>query len=76
MDVVHFGIMMILNLGIGLLTPPVGAVLFIGSAISGIKLEKLSKAMLPFYLVMVGTLLIITFVPEIVMFFPNLFLSD
>lgn len=72
MDPVHFGVIMILNLGIGLITPPVGAVLFVGSAISKIKIELLSKSMLPFYGVMVVVLLLITFVPQITMFLPNL----
>lgn len=71
-DPVHFGIIMIFNLGIGLITPPVGVILFIGSAISKIKIEKLARAMVPFYIVMLITLLIITFYPELVMFLPNL----
>ena len=71
-DPVHFGVIMMLNLGIGLLTPPVGTTLFIGSAISGIKIERLSRTLLPFYLVMIGVLLLITYVPAIVMFIPRL----
>jgi len=71
-DPVHFGIIMILNLGMGLLTPPVGAVLFIGSGISGIKVDKLSKAMIPFYFVMFGVLLLITYIPALSMTIPNL----
>ena len=47
MDPVHYGAMMVLNLGIGVLTPPVGTTLFIGSAISGLKIEKLAKSMIP-----------------------------
>lgn len=73
MSPVHFGVVMILNLGIGLITPPVGGVLFIGSAISGLSIEKLSKAMIPFYVVMIGVLLAITFIPELVLFLPGLF---
>jgi tripartite ATP-independent transporter DctM subunit len=73
MDPVHFGVVMILNLGIGLITPPVGGVLFIGSAISGINIEHLSKAMVPFYLVMIVVLMAITFVPQIVMTLPDFF---
>ena len=69
---VQFGIMMILNCGIGLLTPPVGAVLFIGSAVGKVKMEKVVKATLPFYLCMILVLLLLTFVPEISMFLPNL----
>ncbi|MBO4902081.1 MAG: TRAP transporter large permease [Lachnospiraceae bacterium] len=69
---VQFGIIMVLNCGIGLLTPPVGAVLFIGSAVGHCKMEKVVKATLPFYICMVATLLLVTFVPEIAMFLPNL----
>lgn len=69
---IQFGIMMILNCGIGLLTPPVGAVLFIGSAVGKVKMERVVKATLPFYLCMIIALLLITFVPEISMFLPNL----
>lgn len=69
---VQFGIMMILNCGIGLLTPPVGAVLFIGSAVGKVKMEKVVKATLPFYLCMIITLILITFFPGISMCIPNL----
>lgn len=69
---VQFGIIMVLNCGIGLLTPPVGAVLFIGSAVGKIQMEKVVRAMMPFYVAMVGTLLLITFIPEISMFLPSL----
>ncbi len=69
---VQFGVMMILNCGIGLLTPPVGAVLFIGSAVGKVKMEKVVKATLPFYLCMILVLMLLTFVPEISMLLPNL----
>ncbi len=72
-DPVHFGMIMMLNLGVGLLTPPVGGTLFVGSAIGGISIERLSKAMLPFYAVLIATLMVITYIPQIVMFLPNLF---
>ncbi|MEW6624545.1 MAG: TRAP transporter large permease [Bacillota bacterium] len=72
-DPVHFGVVMMLNLGIGLLTPPVGGTLFVGSAIGGVSIEKLSRAMLPFYAVMIGVLLIITYIPQLVMFIPKMF---
>ncbi|KAF5029798.1 C4-dicarboxylate TRAP transporter large permease protein DctM [anaerobic digester metagenome] len=65
--------MMVLNCGIGLLTPPVGAVLFIGSAISKVPMERVVKATLPFYLCMIITLLLVTFIPAISMVLPNLF---
>ena len=77
-DPIQFGIMMILNCGIGLLTPPVGAVLFIGSAIAkktdrNCSMEKVVKATLPFYLCMIVALLLITFIPAISLFLPSLF---
>ena len=71
-DPIQFGIIMVLNCGIGLLTPPVGAVLFIGSAVAKLKMEKVVKATLPFYLCMIIALLLITFIPQISMFLPNL----
>ena len=71
-DPIQFGVMVILNCGIGLLTPPVGAVLFIGSAVAKLPMEKVVKATLPFYLCMIITLLLVTFVPAISMFIPTL----
>ena len=71
-DPIQFGVMVILNCGIGLLTPTVGAVLFIGSAVAKLPMEKVVKATLPFYLCMIITLLLVTFVPAISMFIPNL----
>ncbi|WP_253952498.1 TRAP transporter large permease [Oceanispirochaeta sp. M1] len=71
-DPVHFGVIMILNLGIGLITPPVGSTLFIGSAIAGIPIEKVAKSMLPFFIVMLLTLMVVTYVPIVVMGLPNL----
>ncbi|MEY8334810.1 TRAP transporter large permease [Lachnospiraceae bacterium 47-T17] len=70
---IQFGIMVILNCGIGLLTPPVGAVLFIGSAVGKVQMERVVKATLPFYLCMIITLLLITFIPEISLLLPTLF---
>jgi len=72
MDPIHFGIVIIYNLCMGLLTPPVGTVLFVGSAIGGIKIEETVKALLPFYGVMLIGLLMITFIPAITMTIPNL----
>jgi len=72
-DPIQFGIMIVLNCGIGLLTPPVGSVLFIGSAVGKVPMEKVVKATLPFYVCMLITLLLITFVPQISLFLPNLF---
>ena len=71
-DPVQFGIIIVLNCGIGLLTPPVGAVLFIGSAVAKLPMEKVVKATLPFYLCMIIVLILITFIPGISMLLPNL----
>ena len=72
-DPIHFGIIMILNLMIGLLTPPVGMVLYVLVGMSDVPMEKIVKCMLPFILVLSVLLLIITFVPGISMFLPTLF---
>jgi tripartite ATP-independent transporter DctM subunit len=71
MDGVQFGVMMILNLAIGLCTPPVGSALFVGCAIGKISIEKVTKSMLPFYSVMVVVLLMITFIPQLTLALPN-----
>ena len=69
-DPIQYGIMLVLNCGIGLLTPPVGAVLFIGSGIAKRPMEKVVKEMLPFYAFMVIALLLIAFIPAITMCIP------
>ena len=70
---IQFGIIMVLNCGIGLLTPPVGTCLFISSAISHLPIEKIAKATLPFYLCMIVVLMLLTFVPAFTLLLPNLF---
>ena len=72
LDPVQFGIMVVLNCGIGLLTPPVGSVLFIGSAVGKCPMEKVVKATLPFYLCMIITLLLVSFIPDIALIIPRL----
>ncbi len=72
-DPVHFGIIMMLNLGIGLVTPPVGSVLFVGAAVGKVPIEEAVKTIWPFYGALIFALLIITFVPQISMTLPNLF---
>jgi tripartite ATP-independent transporter DctM subunit len=72
MSPIQFGIMLILNLAIGLCTPPVGSALFVGSAIGKISIEKATKAMLPFYIAMLVTLLFVTFWPALTMTLPNM----
>jgi len=71
-DPVHFGVILIYNLGIGLLTPPVGTCLFVGSAIGKVKVEETIKALLPFYGVMFVGLMLVTFIPAISMAIPNM----
>jgi len=72
MDPVYFGVVMICNLCIGLITPPVGNILYVGCSISRLSISQLSKAILPNILIMITTLLIITYVPGLIMFIPNL----
>ena len=72
MPACQFCTLVILNLGIGLITPPVGNTLFIGSAISGRSVGQLTKAMLPFYAMMIVALMLVTFVEPISTFLPNL----
>lgn len=72
MTPIQFGIVLMLNLGIGLCTPPVGSCLFAGCAIGKISIEETTKALLPMYAVMVVALLLITFIPAITMTLPNI----
>ena len=69
-DPIQYGIMLVLNCGIGLLTPPVGAVLFIGSGIAKRPMEKVVKEMVPFYVFMIIALILITFIPAITLCIP------
>ena len=71
-DPVHFGMIMMVNLGIGLITPPVGSVLFVASAVGNIKIEAVVRAMLPFYVGMFGVLMAVTYLPEISLWLPRL----
>jgi C4-dicarboxylate transporter DctM subunit len=70
-DPIHFGIIMVLNLAIGFITPPLGVNLFVGSGISGLSIEALSKAIVPFFFAMLLTLLIVIFVPQLSLLFLN-----
>ena len=70
-DPVQFGIVLILNLGIGLVTPPVGSVLFVGCAVGGIPIEKSVRSIWPFYLAMVAVLLLVTAFPFISLALPS-----
>jgi tripartite ATP-independent transporter DctM subunit len=71
-DPVHFGMIMLLNLGIGLLTPPVGSVLFVGCAIGKVKIEEVMRGIWPFYGVMFAVLMLVTFVPALSLWLPAL----
>ena len=73
MDPVQFGIIIIFNAGMGLLTPPVGTVLFVGCAIGKIGMGAGTKAMLPFFLAMIVALFLITYIPAISMWLPTTF---
>jgi len=73
MDPVQFGIVLILNLGIGLITPPVGPVLFVACAVGKISMWEATKTSLPFYLAGVVVLLLVTYVPELSLWLPRMF---
>jgi len=70
-DPIHFGVIICINLTIGVLTPPVGTGLYIASSLANVKLEKLIKAIWPFLVASVIALLVITYVPQIVLWLPN-----
>ncbi|WP_432264565.1 MULTISPECIES: TRAP transporter large permease [Autumnicola] len=72
-DPVHFGIMMVMNLCVGLCSPPVGAVLFIGVSVANTTIQKVIKPLLPLYVAMFIVLLLVTFIPEITLWLPSLF---
>ncbi|WP_212768728.1 TRAP transporter large permease [Pectobacterium versatile] len=72
-DPVHFGMIMMVNLGVGLITPPVGSVLFVASAVSKQKIEQVVKAMLPFYYALFLVLMLVTYIPAISLWLPKLF---
>lgn len=73
MDPTQFGIMMLINLGLGLCTPPVGTCLFVGCAVGKIKIEQALKSIWPFYVAILGALLLVTFVPQVSLWLPSLY---
>ncbi len=73
MDPIHFGIIMILNLCIGLCTPPVGSVLFVGCSVAGLKIQQVIKPLVPLFIAMIVVLLIITYFPDLTLWLPRLF---
>jgi TRAP-type C4-dicarboxylate transport system permease large subunit len=70
-DPVHFGMIMLLNLGIGLVTPPVGPTMVIGCAIGRVSMEAITKELWPFYGVMLIVLMLVTYVPELSLWLPS-----
>ena len=73
MDPVHFGIVMVLNLCIGLCTPPVGSVLFVGVGIAKTTIEKVVKPLMPLFVAMVLALILVTYIPELSLWLPRIF---
>lgn len=71
MDPTQFGIMMLINLGLGLCTPPVGTCLFVGCAVGKIKIEEALKSIWPFYLAILAALLLVTYVPAVSLWLPS-----
>jgi len=70
-DPVHFGMIMMVNLGIGLITPPVGAVLFVGSAVAKLRIEEVVRAMGPFFVILLAVLILVTYLPAISLWLPR-----
>ena len=75
MDPVHFGVMMTFNLCIGICTPPVGSALFVGCSVGKVAISQVLKPLLPFYVVLVALLLAVTYIPQLSLFLPQLFLG-
>jgi len=73
MDPIHFGIVMVLNLCVGLCTPPVGSVLFVGVGVAKTTIEKVIKPLVPLFLAMILALLLVTYVPQLTLWLPSLF---
>ncbi len=70
-DPVHFGMIMLVNLGIGLVTPPVGSTLFVGCAVGKVSIEQVTREIWPFYVAMVIVLLLVTYIPAISLWLPG-----
>jgi tripartite ATP-independent transporter DctM subunit len=73
MDPVHFGIIMVLNLCIGLCTPPVGTILFVGSGIAKVSVSKVVKPLIPLLITMIVVLFLITYLPQLSLWLPGVF---
>ncbi len=75
-DPVHFGVIMVVNLAIGLFTPPVGVCLFVSCGIAGISISETIRAFIPFFVAMLAVLFLITYIPALVMYLPNLLMPQ
>jgi len=75
MDPIHFGIIMVLNLCVGLCTPPVGSVLFIGCSVANLKIERVIKPLLPMFVIMIVVLMLVTYIPSLSLWLPNLLMK-
>ncbi|MEN8248112.1 MAG: TRAP transporter large permease [Bacteroidota bacterium] len=73
LDPIHFGIILILNLSVGICTPPVGTLLFVGCSVARLNIEDVIKPMIPFFVAMIVGLLLITYIPELSLWLPKLF---
>jgi tripartite ATP-independent transporter DctM subunit len=73
LDPIHFGIIMVLNLSVGLCTPPVGTVLFVGCSIAKVRIGSVIKPLIPFYIAMITALLLVTYFPELSLWIPKIF---
>lgn len=72
-DPIHFGIIMVMNLSIGLCTPPVGSVLFVGCSVADLPITKVIRPLLPLFLAMIASLLLVTYIPQISLWLPKVF---
>ena len=72
MDTIHFGIMMIFNLCIGTITPPVGTTLFVGVKVGGVKLEDVIKQLIPYFVAIIAVLMLVTYIPQLSLWLPSL----
>ena len=72
MDPIQFGVILMMNLGLGLCTPPVGACLFVGCVVGGVRIDQAVRTIWPFYLAIFGALMLVTYVPAVSMTLPGL----
>ena len=75
LDPIYFGVMVVITIGIGLVTPPVGLCLYVASDIAEVRISKASKALIPFIGTIIFLLLIFLFIPELITFLPELILG-